>query len=336
MSLEFVRKVPVFGKPKRGGYLPWPPLVGERSVVVADDDNMTLLDRQTLSVVSRHKMPLYRPVCWTGPDHLVLTGDDVAGVWDQTRQDFVWRRENVSGGYHWRDELVVWASESSLDVLHLATGELERSIDVGADAGGYSTFCCDYLVSKTPDVGDPIRAVGLAEGRIVWKRDVLAAMAEQRPDSQPEQRPAIGRASMSDRCVVTRDGITAACSLADGAVLWTADVFVPYYFPLAERGLIPVLSAPRFTVIDEASGAILCDRQHPTLKFMYREKSGSLLGNLAVFASESGHVAAFHLQTGDLVYTKHHERVGFWGTAVADGRLLAVATDGNLWIYEAA
>ena len=45
---------------------------------------------------------------------------------------------------------------------------------------------------------------------------------------------------------------------------------------------------------------------------------------------------AFDLRTGDLVYVKEHKRVGFWGTAVADGRLLAAATDGTLWVYEAA
>jgi hypothetical protein len=44
----------------------------------------------------------------------------------------------------------------------------------------------------------------------------------------------------------------------------------------------------------------------------------------------------FLQRTGDLVYVKEHKKVGFWGTAVADGRLLAAGTDGNLWVYEAA
>jgi hypothetical protein len=66
----------------------------------------------------------------------------------------------------------------------------------------------------------------------------------------------------------------------------------------------------------------------------YHEKSGSILGNLAVFVSESGHVAAFDLHTGDLVFFERYPRVAFWGSAAADGRLLVSATDGNLWVFE--
>jgi outer membrane protein assembly factor BamB len=113
------------------------------------------------------------------------------------------------------------------------------------------------------------------------------------------------------------------------------DVAVPYYWPLVVDGRIPVLCSGRFTVTDEATGALLVDRRHPELSEMFREKRGSILGDLVVFTSESTHLAAFDLRTGDLVYVKKHNNVGFWGTAVADGRLLAAGTDGNLWVYEA-
>jgi hypothetical protein len=114
------------------------------------------------------------------------------------------------------------------------------------------------------------------------------------------------------------------------------DVAVPYYWPLVVDGRIPVLCRGRFTVTDETTGAMLVDRRHPELSEMFQEWPGSVLGDLAIFPSQSTHLAALDLRTGDLVYVKQHKRVAFWGTAVADGRLLAAGTDGNLWVYEAA
>jgi hypothetical protein len=176
----------------------------------------------------------------------------------------------------------------------------------------------------------------MADGSVQWSRNLLAEMYERRPPDDPKPVAIIARASMPDRCIITRDQIMAGCSLADGAILWMVDVLVPYYWPLIVDRRIPVLHGERFTVTDEATGALLVDRRHPELSGVFREKRGSILGELAVFTSESTHLAAFDLRTGDLVYVKHHERVGFWGTAVADGRLLAAGTDGNLWVYGAA
>ncbi len=68
---------------------------------------------------------------------------------------------------------------------------------------------------------------------------------------------------------------------------------------------------------------------------MYHVKRGSIISDQVAFVSESGHVAVFDLKDGDLVLLEHHERLAFWGTAVADGRLLVSGSDGKLWVYEA-
>lgn len=69
---------------------------------------------------------------------------------------------------------------------------------------------------------------------------------------------------------------------------------------------------------------------------MCRMKRGSILGDLVIFVSESGHVAAFRWNNGGLVFLEQHKRVPFWGTAVSDGRLLVSGSDGRLWVYEQA
>ena len=140
--------------------------------------------------------------------------------------------------------------------------------------------------------------------------------------------------STADRFVATRGSATFGCSLEDGRILWKADASVPYYWPLVDDGRIPVLNWKRLVVIDEATGELRCDRMHPQLQEMYRAKRGSIIGSQVVFVSESGHVAGFHIESGDLVFLEHHRGVEFWGSAVADGQLLVSGSDGNLWVYE--
>jgi hypothetical protein len=342
LSLKLVRNIAVFEKIRREGMMPQPPLVGERSIVCgADRRLMALLDRESLNVVARYDLAEVYPLRWLGPERLLMSGPRTVGVWDTSEAHLVWRADRGGGTFPWRDKLVTWASDRVLEIRSV-TGEVERSLDLGITASGYATPCGDLLVQKTPKIddpgraGDPIRAVQIADGRVHWTRNLLEEINERRPASKPWPAMAVTQGSMPDRFVVTREQTMACCSLADGAILWTADVGVEYYWPLIQDGRIPVLNLGRFTVIDEATGAILVDRQHPELKGMYREKRGSILGDLVVFVSESGHVAAFDLRTGDLVYAKEHKRVAFWGTAVADGRVLASGTDGNLWVYEAA
>ena len=91
----------------------------------------------------------------------------------------------------------------------------------------------------------------------------------------------------------------------------------------------------RFVVIDETTGETLCERQHD-LSGLYRESPGAVGGDLVAYSSESGHVVVFDRNDGDLVLRQRHEHVAFWGTAVADGRVLVSGSDGNLWVYEPA
>jgi hypothetical protein len=338
ISLKLVRKIAVFENVRRDGIIPYRPLVGERSVVCrAERRLMAVLDRDSLDVVHRYDSPEMFPLHWLGPERLLMGGASV-GVWDTTEERYVWRADQGGGSFPWRDRLVTFASDSELEIRRM-TGEIERSLNLGIPATGYGTPCGDFYVFPTPDdqlhTCDPIRAVRMTDGSVQWSRNLLAEFRQRRPAVDPWPVAVITRASMPDRCIITREGIMAACSLADGAILWMVDVAVPYYWPLVVDGRIPVLCSGRFTVTDEATGALLVDRRHPELSEMFREKRGSILGDLVVFTSESTHLAAFDLRTGDLVYVKKHNNVGFWGTAVADGRLLAAGTDGNLWVYEA-
>jgi hypothetical protein len=338
-SLRLIEKIAVFDKAQREQATPLSPLVGERWVACCawglEQSLMALLDRETLTLATRHDLD-FVPLRWLGPERLLMTEQGTVGVWDTIENRPLWRADQGGGVYLWRDRLVTWASERTLEIRGV-TGEVERSLEVEIPVvDGYAKPCGDLVVCQTPETGDPVYAVRLEDGRVQWSRDLLAEMNERRLESDPKTGAAITAGSLSDRFIATRDQTMAGCSLTDGALLWTADVLVPYYWPLVADGRIPVLNLGRFTVTDEATGVILVDRQHPQLESMYREKPGSILGDLVVFVSESGHVAAFDLRTGDLVSVQQHKRVAFWGTAVADGRVLASGTDGNLWVYEAA
>lgn len=341
LSLELVRKVPALEKVRPEGIMTQPPLVGERWIVCrADFRLMAVLDRKSLEVVHRYDDPDMYPLAWLGPERLLMMGPQTVGVWDVAEERLVWRDDRRDGGFAWRDRVVTWASDSKLE-FRLSTGEIERTLDLGMAARGYGTPCRDFYVSPTADDHfkscDPTRAVRMTDGSVQWVRNLLVELNERYPAVKPKPPLVIGEASMLDRCIVTRERIMAACSLTDGAILWIADVAVPYHWPLVVDGRIPVLSGDtRFTVVDEATGAILVDRQHSEPSKMFHKKRGSVLGDLVIFGSESSHLAAFDLRTGDLVYSKKHKGVAFWATAVADGRLLAAGTDGNLWVFEAA
>jgi hypothetical protein len=332
-SLKLATKIAVFER----GAMPWPPLVGERWIVASSDQpRMTLLDRERLTVVSQHDMPEAGPVQWIGPEQLLMVGR-FAGVWDATQQDWCWRKDSQAGlgAWVWRDYVETWESASQL-ALRRATGEIERVIDFGADVMGSHRNCGDVIVYRTPKTGDPVHGFSVADGRIAWRRDLHAELNERCPGHQSTEKVSITPGSLPEVFVATRGRLVAGCSLSDGAIRWTAsDVSVPYSWPLIERERIPIWNGSRFTVIDEATGTILVDRQHPELQGVFHEKSGSILGDLVVFVSESGHVVAFDLQNGDLRFNKQHKKVAFWGTAVADGRVLASGTDGNIWVYEA-
>lgn len=339
LSLELVTKVAVFENVRREGMMPQAPIVGERWIVCrADRRLMAVLDRKSLEVVHRYDDPEVLPVAWLGPDRLLMGGPRTVGVWDIAEQRLVWR-DDRRGAFPWRDSVVTWASDTEFEIRR-ATGEIERAHDLGTRGRGYGAPCGDLFVFSTPDnqlhTCDPIRAVQLVDGEVRWTRNMLAEINARRPSDDPYPPAIFTPTSTPDRCIVTRDRSMAACSLSDGAILWTVDVLVPYHWPLVEEGRIPVLCGDRFTVTDEATGEMLVDRRHSELNGIFRERRGSIVGGLVVFGSESTHLAAFDLGTGDLVFVKKHKTVGFWGSAVADGRLLAAGTDGKLWVYKAA
>ena len=150
----------------------------------------------------------------------------------------------------------------------------------------------------------PVRAVRLDTGVVVWDIDLLKAL-DRAHGTDASGTLVVRPGSMPDRFVATRGGATLACSLKDGGLLWMADVRVPDpLWPLVEGGRIPVYSDldTRFVLIDEATGELVCDRRYPELRPMFRVKRGSIMGDLAIFVSESGHVAAFRLGNGDLVF----------------------------------
>jgi outer membrane protein assembly factor BamB len=305
----------------------------------ANENVLAILDRRDLSLVVQAKVSDLVPACWATPDRLVLEGLACgAGVWQLDKQRLLWHEEDGVGAQLWQQTVATWQSESALEFRTLDKGKVERTVDVGFPARSYDTRCQDMLICDI-EAGDSIRAVALADGRIVWQRPLVAELHAKRhnPDFS-DPLLAVTSGSIPGHFIATYGDATYGCSLKDGSIRWSADVFVPYYRPLVENGLVPVLSAAntRVVIIDERTGALRCDRQHLELRGVYDQKSGSILGQLVVFVSESGHIAAFDLQTGDLVSLEHHKDIAFWGSAVADGRLLVSATDGNLWVFEGA
>jgi hypothetical protein len=89
----------------------------------------------------------------------------------------------------------------------------------------------------------------------------------------------------------------------------------------------------RFMIVDEETGDVECERVYKPLARMWNERSGVILDDMVVFVSESGHVAAFDIYNGDLLFLESYNVAFSFLTALDADRLVATANDGHLWIF---
>lgn len=192
-------------------------------------------------------------------------------------------------------------------------------------------MCEDTLILNLWDNESLHRAYDLRTRSLVWEVDLLRAVkvAYGVEDTCVSLTPGF----LPGHFVMTAGMATLGGSVATGAILWKADVFCAYYWPLVERGRIPILTSEEFVVLDEATGAVLCRRAHG-LAHVWHPRPGSLVSD-DVFGTvtEEGHVMLFDMHTAELLSWAQHN-VSFQGTAAADGRFFVVGSDGKLWVYE--
>jgi len=67
---------------------------------------------------------------------------------------------------------------------------------------------------------------------------------------------------------------------------------------------------------------------------MIHQQTGSMWGaSRVVFTSESGHIAAFDLESGELIALERTNST-LWGSTIVDNRLLVPSAMGELLVYE--
>lgn len=309
----------------------WPsePVVGDHMIVVGSDHRtLVALQRSDFSIAWRSHVSGLVPIFWWNNDLLVMGGGHDAAVWAVSSKRLLWRvKADLGGARSWGNALVIWRTESDAELLDPSSGEVQRTYK----AVGPGAVCSDLLICRSIEARDPVQALRF-DGEVAWRRELLAEIRSQPTEAGPNTYLVVQPSSVPGRFIASYGVSCIGCALTDGAILWRQNVAIPYHY-VSDSGRILILNWKRFAVIDEATGELLCDRTHPELQSMYHVKPGSIVGTLVVFVSESGHVAAFDIKNGDLVFLEHHRNVEFWGTAVADGRLLVSASDGNLWVY---
>lgn len=331
-SLRLSQKILLFEPRKHEALFPSEPVAGEKTIVLGCDDKaLVALDRRDLSVMWRARVSSLNPLYWWSEDLLVLGGGNDVAMWDARQKRVLWRaKTRLIGGKPWNGLISTWPTLNDIELREATTGRVQRGFKVV----GPGTICGELLICRSIEKGDPVQALR-PDGRVAWQRDLVAEVRSQSVGAESEAYLVALAGSTPGRFVATFGHSCFGCSSSDGKIIWKVDVPVPYYSPF-EGGRILILEGERFVVIDEAAGGLLCDRRYPELRPMYHVKRGSILGDLVVFVSESGHVAVFDLKDGSLISLEHHKRLVFWGTAVADGRLLVSGADGKLWVYESA
>ncbi len=253
------------------------------------------------------------------------------GALDVPSNRLLWTMTRPIGGHRWLDGLLVFEHDrQTLVIVDIHTGA-KQEVFSSPEEISFSSLCENWLVYNFWKNGGHHRALDLRTMTITWERDLLSEvhLAHGVETTTVVVRPG----SLTGSLVMTAGVSTLGCSLATGEILWKADVFCPYYWPLVANGRIPILTFEEFVVLDEATGAVLCRRQHG-LAHVWHARPGSLVSD-DVFGTvtEEGHVMLFDMNTAELLSWAQHS-VSFHGTAAADGRFFIVGSDGKLWVYE--
>jgi outer membrane protein assembly factor BamB len=323
-----VSKKPVIEGRNPKAVLPSAPVVGGGAVVLGIDRKMLVaLDRPRLASLWRARVgSSLSPGYWWNDELLLLHGFDQIGMWSTSTGTLVWKaKSTLLSGDVWGGHILTWPSVAEVELRDAERGQVQGTFRVGGPGfvGG------DLLVTRSPELADPVRALRL-DGEVLWHRELVAEIHGQ---TSGDARVSLFPGSIAGRFLAARGSVCFGCSLTDGAIVWRANLGLPVCTAFVD-GRIVVLDWKRFVVIDEATGELKCDRTHAELQGMYHVKRGAIIGGLVVFVSESGHVAGFTVDSGELAFLEHHANVEFWGSAVADDRLLVSGSDGNLWVYE--
>lgn len=317
---------------RREDIIPSPPVPGDEFVAVGIE-NKTLIGfaRRDLSELWRARVSVeLAPAYWWSADRLVMRGLDRIGMWSVPAKNIVWKaKSKLPTAKSWQDSVLTWKTLSDVEFREPETGDVQKTLRVS----GPGFVCGDLLITRSADFDDPIEARE-SDGQIIWQRKLFTEMRALITSVEPGSRFALRQGTIPDSFVASCASCCVGCALRNGSVRWNQRGVTLASHSVLAKGQLLTLNWKRFVVIDEATGKLLCDRTHTGLQSMYHVKRGSIIGNLVVFVSESGHVAAFDIKSGDLAFLEHHRNVEFWGTAVADGRLLVSASDGNLWVYE--
>jgi len=180
----------------------------------------------------------------------------------------------------------------------------------------------------------------LASGEVLWERDLVADIAKH--VKLNERFLVLEHATSPDLFLVTPRGpTTLALSVVDGSIVWQAPVMLNDYRPAAHEGRLYGAGSSHgsdgwehFIALDEKDGRIIYDIPYEEqLRPCYYAKNTTIEQGKLALGFESGHLVVFDLATGLLVWSQDLKK-SIWGTAEADGRLLATAADGNLLVFE--
>lgn len=341
--MHLVEKVRVFeSKSPSGPGLPSDLVITDDNISLITEGRLAVLDRHTLETLWNTRIGEYAP-CWWQGDLLVLASMGKVAVWDRRQRRMVWSAKTWPGVEQWREFALTFSEQDpqdrKLDVRRVETGEVVRTVSLGVHEVNNRTLCGrDFLILNSMPEGDPVRAINLSEGRMVWERNLSHEMRRLIGEDKPYGWGlGIVAGSRPGIFVVTCGRNIFGCSIEDGHILWRVDAYVSYTWPIVEGGLIPLLSrrnhfADRFVVIDEATGEVRCDRTYAALESVTKQRPGCIWGDKVVFVADSGHIAVFSLADGELLSLEHH-RVSFRRAVVLDDRLLVAADDGQIWVF---
>jgi outer membrane protein assembly factor BamB len=330
LGLKLLQKLPVF----RRRVNQYAPLVGEaeiylynmRAVPLRHGGEIAALDRETLQVKWRLRFDEFSPAEVYDSRLLIVRDGNAIGVVDVRGPKVVWSGEGW--GRLWQRKLLV-RTPTGLDVVEPSTGEALDSIAVEATPVAFSG---DVFIGPVRDRRGVFIAFDLVQRRRLWERDLFQEL-KTRFGLQEAERFGVFSGSVPGRFLASGWGVgVLGCAVEDGAILWKADVDLRYT-PLVVDGKIPVMTWDHhFVVIDEATGELLCKTKHGISPIGAQVDKESIFGGRVVYAGQD--VALFDLDSGLLLWRGDYKGVTFSGSAVADERVLAPASDGKLWVFE--
>jgi outer membrane protein assembly factor BamB len=314
----------------RGNTIEGPVVTGD-AIYAADKDDMTVrLDRQTLNDVWEVQSKGF----WLGSsigDGFLTVGAREGGIRSAAEGRLLWcAPTRFMGVGQWRGHAII-DSGAGMEIRDVRSGTILRLHEV---PGGYEAWKLVYDDWAILETEHTVKAFDLSSGRLVWERGVFAEIRSRLPVTSDSRRALkMSRGTRPNLLVASYDGSTFGVSVTDGSLLWHARAWQPYGWPTAQGGRVYALCLNRFRAIDEETGVIVYDVEHPELKGAYRDKTGTFYKDRIAIANESGHLAVFRLSDGALI-SLYTAKVPLWRTAEADGRLLVGTGVGTLLVFD--